>query len=347
MKDLLTQLISGTPLSFDQSRDAFEQIMTGNAAPSQVGALLALIQQHGPTVDEIAGAATVMREKVVSVEVPSGYRAIDTCGTGGDHSGTFNVSTAAAIVAAGAGHAKGVVVAKHGNRSITSKSGSSQVLEALGVNLSCDPPKMGECLEQAGICFCFAPAHHPAMKHAMPIRLELGVRTIFNLLGPLTNPAGARAQVMGVFDENLTAPIATVLGKLGADHAIVVHGKLGTGPDAPGVDEISTFGPTRISVWKQGSQATTTIDPSEFGGTGGDASTLSVDGPEASADLIKAVLAGEKGAPREMVAANAGAALVTGNLAQTLGDGFLLAQQAIDSGAASAALAKLVEVSNA
>ncbi|MEM6749895.1 MAG: anthranilate phosphoribosyltransferase, partial [Planctomycetota bacterium] len=241
MKDLLAQLVAGDPLGADQAMLAFSAIMSGDAEPAQTGALLALIQSRGPALDEIVGAARVMRAKSTKVAVPDGLTAVDTCGTGGDHAGTFNISTAAALVAAGAGRARGVCVAKHGNRAVTSKSGSSQVLETLGVKLMVKPEALPKCLSEAGLCFCFAPAHHPAMKHAAPVRAALGFRTIFNIVGPLTNPAGASRQVVGVFDPKLAGTVAEALMALGAERAMVVCGTI---PDADGkhtdaIDELS------------------------------------------------------------------------------------------------------------
>lgn len=342
MKDLLQILVEGDTLTQQQTMAAFEQIMTGQAEPVQVSALLAMMQQRGPTVEELSGAATVMRSKVAAVVVPGGLTAIDTCGTGGDHSGTFNISTAAAVVAAGIGREHNVVVAKHGNRSVTSKSGSSQVLEALGVNLQVTPEKLTQCLAEAGICFCFAPAHHPAMKHVMPIRLGLGIRTIFNLLGPLTNPAGAKRQVMGVFDAKLTEPLAEVLMALGGEDVMVVHGRT----DAGGMDEIVNTGPTQISRARDGKVITQTITPDAVGIAPATLAALQADGPEQSAKMIQSVLAGETGPARDIVCMNAGAALTVGGLAEDLSGGIKLAQQSIDQGLASKALERLVKITS-
>ncbi len=338
MKHLLAHVVSGKTLSVEQTVEAFELIMTGQAHPAQVGALLGMLQQRGPTVEEITGAARVMRQKVAGVAAPAGLTVIDTCGTGGDHSATFNISTAAALVAAAAGRPRGVAVAKHGNRSVTSASGSSQVLEALGVKLQVTPETLTRCLDEAGICFCFAPAHHPAMKHAMPIRLELGFRTLFNLLGPLTNPAGASRQVMGVFDPALTEPIANVLRELGSKRAMVVHGQFGGG----GIDELSTAGPTRISHLHHGTLKTESFDARTLGLPSGDPAAMKVDGPEASANVIRAVLAGEHGPARDIVCLNAAAALVVADLAADLSQGLKLAREAVDSAAAARTLGKLV-----
>jgi len=337
MKHLLNQLLTGESLSTDQTVEAFEAIMTGQANQLQVAALLAMMQQRGPTVEEITGAAIVMREKVASVVVPEGLTAIDTCGTGGSHSDIFNVSTAAAIVVAGAGRPHGVVAAKHGNRAITSKSGSAQVLEVLGINLQASPETLTRCLDEAGICFCFAPAHHPAMKHAMPIRQEMGIRTIFNLLGPLTNPAGAKRQLMGVFDPQLTEPLATVLSKLGSENVMVVHGQ--------GLGEIVTWGTTQISHAIGGDIRTYTFDPTEIGIGRIEVDAVRVADPQASADVIHGVLGGDPGPARDLVSLNAGAALVIAGLADDIAQGVKLATESIDSGAAAKALEKLADVS--
>ena len=351
VKDLLAQLVQGQPLSSEQAVHAFEQIMSGKSEPTQTAALLAMIQQRGATVDELVGAATVMRNKAAKVAVPQGLTAIDTCGTGGDHAGTFNISTAAAIVAAGAGRPMGLCVAKHGNKSVTSKSGSSQVLDTLGVKLAVDTDTLTRCLDQAGICFCFAPAHHPAMKHAGPVRADLGFRTIFNIVGPLTNPAGAPRQVMGVFAPGLTEKIANVLLQLGSIHAMVVHGQMpdndGDGAHQGGIDELSTCGPSRVSTIRDGKVKTSELDPTDLQLSLGHPSALRVDGPEQSAKVITEILAGKGGAPREIVALNAGAALVVGGVADSLAEGLAMAFDAIDSGKAKAALDGLIELTNA
>jgi len=346
MKDLLAQLVDGQPLTEPQAVDAFEQIMTGRSLPTQTAALLALIAQRGATVDELVGAATVMRDKAAKVTVPRGLTAIDTCGTGGDRAGTFNISTAAALVAAGAGREHGLCVAKHGNKSVTSRSGSSQVLDTLGVKLGVDSDTLTRCLDQAGICFCFAPAHHPAMKHAGPVRADLGFRTLFNLVGPLTNPAGAPRQVMGVFSPALTERIAQVLLRLGAIHAMVVHGLM---PDSDGVhnvalDELSTCGPSKIATVRDGAVTTGELDPTDLDLSLGHPSALNADGPEQSAKIITNILAGKPGAPREIVALNAAAALVVGGIASSIPEGLALAFDAIDNGKAKQALDALIEL---
>lgn len=344
MKHLLAHLVSGRALSVDQAVEAFELIMTGQATPAQVGALLAMVQLRGPHVDEITGAARVMRAHASAVRVPAGLAVIDTCGTGGDLSHTFNISTAAALVAAGAGRARGVAVAKHGNRSVTSRSGSSQVLEALGVKLTVKPETLTDCLDRAGICFCFAPAHHPAVKHAAGPRQELGFRTLFNILGPLTNPAGAKRQVMGVFDPALTEPLATVLQRNGSEQAMVVHGQM---PDGTGLDEITTTGPTRVSHLRGGKVETYTLDAASLGLPRAEAGALRVDSPEASAAVIRRVLAAEPGPASDIVCLNAAAALVVADLAPDLAHGLVLAREAIARGAAAKALETLVAITRA
>lgn len=346
MKPLLAQLVDGQPLSAEQAVEAFDLIMSGKAEPTQTAALLSMIALRGATVDELAGAATVMRRKAAKVTVPDGLTAIDTCGTGGDHAGTFNISTAAALVAAGAGRELGVCVAKHGNKSVTSKSGSSQVLDALGVNLKVETNTLTKCLDQAGICFCFAPAHHPAMKHAGPVRADLGFRTLFNLVGPLTNPAGAKRQVMGVFDAKLTETIAQVLKQLGTIHALIVHGQIpdGDGTHSDALDELSTCGPSKITKLLDGTITTAQLDPTELGLSLGHPSALRVDGPEQSAKVIRGVLEGKPGAAREIIALNAAAALVVAGVAGDLSEGLELAMAALDDGKALAALDNLVKI---
>ncbi len=318
--------------------------MTGQATPAQVGALLGMMQLRGVNVEEITGAVRAMRSKVVAVITPAGMRVIDTCGTGGDHAQTFNISTAAALVAAGAGRPLGMGVVKHGTRSVTSQSGSSQVLEALGVKLKVAPATFTRCLEEAGICFCFAPAHNPAMKHAMPVRQELGFRTIFNMLGPLMNPAGVRRQVMGVFAEELTELMANTLREMGSEHAMVVHGQLGGGL---GIDELTTTGVSRVSHVRGGRVETYTLDAITLGLPRVASAELRVEGPDASAAVIRAVLAAQPGPARDIVCLNAAAALLVADLVADLPAGLKMAQQTIDAGAAQKALDTLVRVTQA
>jgi len=341
MQPWLARLAEGRTLDAAEAEQVFETVMSGGATDAQIGALLAALRVRpgGPSVAEITGAARAMRRPATPVPVPEGMAVIDTCGTGGDASGTFNISTAAALIAAGAG----AKVAKHGNRSVTSSSGSSQVLEALGVRLGVDADTQGRCLEEAGLCFCFAVAHHPAMKHAVGPRRELGFRTIFNLLGPLTNPAGAARQVMGVYDPDLTEPIARVLGALGATHAMVVHGFFEGG----GLDEIATTGPTRLSVWHDGAVETRRFEPAELNLGTVPIDALRADGVESSARILRGILAGEAGPARDIAALNAGAALVVADRAEDLAAGYRQACEAIDRGAAREALERLIAVTNA
>ncbi len=346
MHAILSQLAAGRTLTAQQAAEAFEQIMTGSAAPTQTAALLAMIQMRGPTVDEMVGAARVMRSKVAAVKVPAGLRVIDTCGTGGDHTPTFNISTAAAIVAAAVARPHKVAVAKHGNKTVTRSSGSSQGLEALGVKLLVKPQTLTRCLDEAGICFCFAPAHHPAMKHAAAVRADLGFRTLFNLVGPLTNPAAASAQVMGVSDPELTEPVARALAQLGCRHALVVHGYKTTAKDA-GFCELSISGPTRISELVSANIDTFEMDATEFGLSRAPIDSLLVKDPTESAAVIKRVLDGEKGPARDVVLLNAAAALRVADLAADWSEGLQQAAEAIDRGAARQVLEKLIAVTQA
>jgi len=336
IKPLLSALAAGRTLTEAEAYAAFEEVMSGRATEAQIAALLTATAARpgGPTVDEITGAARAMHAHVTPIAVPEGVEVIDTCGTGGDASGTFNISTAAALIAAGAG----AVVAKHGNRSVTSKSGSSQVLEALGVKLMVDGATLTRCLAEAGICFAYAPAHHPAMKHAAPVRQQLGFRTVFNLLGPLTNPAGAARQVIGVFEAALTEPIATALQRLGAVRAMVVHGD--------GLDEIATTGPTRITTLANGAIRTTELRADDLGIETASIEALRVESVAASASVIRAVLEGEHGAARDIAALNAAAALVVADRAADLAEGLAHAGNAIDAGAARDTLERLIAITN-
>jgi len=336
MRQALRRLSAGAALGEQEAFDVFETIMTGGATEAQIGAVLAAMQVRpgGPTVAEITGAARSMRGHATGVTAPRGVNVIDTCGTGGDHAGTFNISTAAAILAAAAG----AHVAKHGNRSVTSQSGSSQVLEALGVNLQADADQQARCLAEARLCFCFAPAHHPAMKHAIGPRKELGFRTIFNLLGPLTNPAGARRQVLGVFDASLTEPLAAVLRELGSEHAMVVHGN--------GLDEITLAGPTTLTELNGGRIETRTVQPTDFGLNPIDLNDLRVDSVEQSAAVIRGVLAGEPGPALDITLINAAAALVVAGCAEDFPRGMEQARAAIAEGRAQATLQQLAALSH-
>jgi anthranilate phosphoribosyltransferase len=331
---LLWLIMQGGRLSRRQSHHAFGEIMEGRWSHAQVSAFVVALAMRGEGADEIAGAALAMRERVTAIDA-AGMDVIDTCGTGGTGLSTFNVSTAAALVAAGAG----ARVAKHGNRTATRASGSADVLAALGVNIDAGPEAVTRCLKEAGVCFCFAQKCHPAMKHAAPVRKELGVRTIFNLLGPLTNPAGARRQLMGVYREDLTATVASVLGSLGSFHAMVVHA-------ADGLDEISTLGPTTVSEFRDGAVATRTVTPGDFGLPTAKLTDISVNSPAQSADVIREILSGRQGPARDITILNAGAALNVAGLAGTIMHGITLAQASIDSGKAAGVLRKLAVTSN-
>ncbi len=304
----------------------------GDASPAQIGALLAALRVKGETADEITGFARVLRSKSLRVQT-SRRPLLDTCGTGGDSVKTFNISTAAAFVAAAAG----VAVAKHGNRAATSKCGSADVLEACGVRLDLSPEAVGRCIDAIGIGFLFARAHHPAMKHAAPVRAELGFRTVFNALGPLTNPAGATRQLLGVYAPALCEPLARVLGNLGAERAMVVHG-------GPGLDEIATWGETLIAEWDGAAVRTYSVTPETLGVAVSDPTDLEAgcDAAE-SAAILQAVLNGtDIGAKRDIVAVNAGAALYVAGVAVTLADGIRAAHETLASGAAAGKLAELI-----
>jgi len=322
-------------LSVDEMATVMQQIMTGECTPSQIGGFLVGLRMKGETVDELSAAARVMRELSTRVEVDCGYL-VDTAGTGGDSSGSFNISTASAIVAAAAG----AHVAKHGNRSMTSNSGSADVLEAAGVKLDVKPAQIAACIEQVGVGFMFAPAHHGAMKHAIGPRREMAVRTVFNVLGPLTNPAGAPNQIIGVFDADLVELLARVLQQLGSRHVMVVHGE-------DGMDEISIFAPTRVAELKNGEVSCYTLSPADFGMETADIASLKVDSAEQSLAMIRTVLADQAGPARDIVCLNAGAAIYVSGCAETLAAGVEAAQAAISSGKAASVLENLVARTNA
>jgi len=322
-------------LSVDEMSSIMQQIMTGECTPSQIGGFLVGLRMKGETVDELAAAARVMRELSTRVEVGCDYL-VDTAGTGGDASGSFNISTASAIVAAAAG----AHVAKHGNRSMTSNSGSADVLEAAGVKLDIIPAQIGECIEQVGVGFMFAPAHHGAMKHAIGPRREMAVRTVFNVLGPLTNPAGAPNQLIGVFDDELVEPMAQVLQQLGSRHVMVVHAE-------DGMDEIGISSPTHVAELKNGEVNSYTITPSDFGMKTASLDELKVDSAEQSLATIEAVLAGQTGAACDIVCLNAGAAIYVSGCADSLAAGIEAARDAISSGKGATVLQELVARTNA
>jgi anthranilate phosphoribosyltransferase len=332
-KPLLSKLADGHILSEEDAEAFFSACLRGEPSPAQVAAALTALRMRGETVGEITACARAMRAAATKLDHP--YQVIDTCGTGGDGQHTFNISTAAAIVAAGGG----IKVAKHGNRALSSSSGSSDVLSALGVNLGCSMEQSRKALDEAGICFLFAPAHHSAMRHVTPVRAELGFRTVFNLLGPLSNPAGAQRQVLGVYDPRLIEPLAKVLGALGAERAWVVHGS--------GLDEITTTGPTQICEWREGQTRLFTVTPEAVGLERVSIDALRGGDPKANAAALTALLAGERGAYRDIVALNAGAAFLVADRVETLREGLDLAFAVIDDGRAREALARLVAATNA
>jgi anthranilate phosphoribosyltransferase len=318
----LGRLAAGDNLSLDEMADVIDQVMRGGVPENEIAVLLTALRHKGETVDEIAGAAQAMRRHMTPIRTTR-TGLVDTCGTGGDASGTFNISTAAAIVAAAAG----VPVAKHGNRSITSKSGSADVLAALGVNIEAPVPVVERCLNELGICFCFAPQMHPAMKYVAPVRKKLGVPTIFNLLGPLCNPAGALFQVLGVGKPELHKTLAEVLARLGTERAVVVHG-------AGGLDEVALDGPTDVIEVRGHDTRRFVWKPEDFGLAPAGRETMLIDGPAASAALIRRILAGEPGPPRDVVVLNAAAALWTAGASESPRECAERAAAAIDSGAA-------------
>jgi anthranilate phosphoribosyltransferase len=336
LQRIIAKLTEGRDLSREEARTAMTEIMSGGGSDAQIAAFLVAMRLKGETVEEITGCAEAMRDKAAKVHTKH-PTVIDTCGTGGDATGTFNVSTAAAIVAAGAG----AIVAKHGNRAVSSKCGSADVLKAVGVNTDgADVKGIERCLDEIGIAFLFAPLLHGAMKHAAPVRRELGIRTIFNILGPLTNPAGATRQLLGVYDEALTPMLAQVLRELGAVHALVVHG-------AGGLDEISTCGPTTVSEVRGGEVKTYRLNPEEFGLERASAADLAGGDAVENSAILRDVLEGKRGPRRDIVALNAGAALHVAGLASSVKEGVEMAMDSIDRGAAKAKLDELIRMSNA
>ncbi len=337
MRDALLKLCRREDLTADEARDAFERVMTGAATDAQVGGLLVGLAAKGATAEELTAAAAVMRDKAVRVD-PGPGTILDTCGTGGDTKGTFNISTAAALIAAAAGRDAGVKVVKHGARSSSGKTGSADVLETLGVNLDLGPAGLRRCLDAAGICFAFSRMHHPAMAHAAAARASLGIPTVFNLLGPLTNPAGARHQLLGVYERTLTVTLAAVLRRLGSERAWVVHAH-------DGLDELSTLGPTRVSEVKRGDVRTFTVNPAKLGLSRPDLADLQADSPAASAAMLLRIFAGERSPARDIALLNAAAALVVAGAADELPAGLELAAAAVDDGRAAATLAALIAAS--
>lgn len=334
-KDALQRLLDSSDLTHAEMLDVMHQVMSGALTPVQISGLLIALRLKGETVDEIAAAAEVMRELATRVKVQDDAHLIDTCGTGGDGAQTFNVSTVSAFVAAAAG----AKVAKHGGRSVSSACGSADVLEALGVNVNLAPEQVARCVNEIGIGFMFAPNHHSAMRHAAPVRRELGVRTLFNLLGPLTNPAGAKRQVMGVFSRELTGLLARTLQRLGSTHVMVVHG-------ADGMDEISFSGDTYVSELKDGKVSEYVLNPTQFGLPLHNIKDIQVQDAAQARQMAIAVLEGSPGPARDIVLLNAGAAIYVAGLAADLQAGIARAARAIDDGAARTKLSQLVELSS-
>ena len=334
IKQALSKVVEGQHLSEHEAEGVMEQIMSGQATTAQIGGLLIALRLKGETPAEVTGFARSMRRNAIPVRSRHSLL-VDTCGTGGDRSGTFNISTTAAFVVAGAG----LPVSKHGNRSVSSKCGSADVLQALGVCLDLTPQQVAACIDEVGIGFLYAPKLHPAMKHAIGPRREMGVRTVFNILGPLTNPAGAQAQILGVYDGALTEMMAQVLGALGSRAAFVVHG-------ADGLDELSTTGPNRVSRLADGAVRTFTLTPEKVGLPRARIADLLGGDAEENAAITRRILDGEPGPRRDVVLLNAAACLVAGGQASTLIDGLQQAAHSIDSGAAKAKLEQMVAFTN-
>jgi anthranilate phosphoribosyltransferase len=333
MQDALARLLDGHDLSRDQARAVMDEVMRGAATPAQIGGLLAALRLKGETADEIAGCAEAMRAHVLAVR-PKRKDLVDTAGTGGDGARTINISTAAALVAAAAGAG----VAKHGNRAVSSASGSADVLEALGFRLELPPARIERSIDELGFGFLFAPTHHPAMRHAAPVRRELAARTVFNVLGPLTNPAGAQAQVVGVYAPSLVRTIAEVLAQLGARRAFVVHG-------AGGIDELSPAGPNLVCEVRDGGVREREIDPLELGVPRCDPAELRGGSPDENAAAIREVFAGRSGGRRSAVLLNAAGAIAAAGHARDLGEGLGLAAEAVDSGTAASRMEQLIRFS--
>jgi anthranilate phosphoribosyltransferase len=332
-KDFIAKVSDGHSLSPEEAREAFEVILSGSATPSQLGGFLMALRVRGESIAEVTGAVATMRSKMIPVKAPA--KAIDIVGTGGDNSGSYNISTCTALVVAGCG----VPVAKHGNRSLSSKSGAAEALAELGVNIDIDATKISDCINRAGIGFMFAPLHHAAMKHVGPTRMELGTRTIFNLLGPLTNPAGVKRQMVGVFARKWVEPLAEALRELGSEKAWVVHG-------SDGMDEITTTGSTFVSELSNGTIRSFEISPEDVGLAVSDPKDLKGGLPSENAKALRDVLAGAQNAYRDVVLFNAAASLLVADKVQTLKDGVEMAAQSIDSGSAADTLEKLVAASN-
>ncbi|HEY8384244.1 MAG TPA: anthranilate phosphoribosyltransferase [Microvirga sp.] len=333
-KPYLAKVATGASLTREEARAAFDDLLSGEVTPAQGGAFLMALRVRGEALDEIVGAASAMRGRMTRVRAPA--NAIDIVGTGGDHSGSYNISTLASIIVAGCG----VPVAKHGNRAASSRSGAADVLTALGVKIGLDPAGLERCLAEAGLCFMFAQAHHASMRHVAPVRVELGTRTLFNLLGPLSNPAGVQRQLLGVFSEVWLEPLTAVLKELGTERVWTVHG-------SDGLDEITTTGPTHVAALENGTIRRFTIHPQEVGIALANPGDLKGADPEHNAAELRAVLDGAKTAYRDVAVLNAAASLVVAGEAEDLGEGVARAAQALDNRTAKGALERLIKASNA
>lgn len=332
LKPFINKVAMGTPLTRDEAEQAFTIMMSGQATPAQIGGFLMSLRVRGETIDEITGAVASMRKKMLRVDAVKD--AVDIVGTGGDQSGSYNVSTATAFVVAGAG----IPVGKHGNRALSSKSGAADALAALGVNIDASPELIGRCIKEVGLGFMFAPTHHSAMRHVGSARVELGTRTIFNILGPLSNPAGLTKQLIGVFSPEWVLPIAKVLQGLGSKSLWVVHGS--------GLDELTTAGETQVAALKDGELTTFTVTPEDAGLKRVTIEALKGGDPQHNARALRAVLDGEHGAYRDIVLLNAAATFIIAGKADTLKDGVKIAEASIDEGKAKAKLEELIKVSN-
>lgn len=332
LKPFINKVAMGTPLTRDEAEQAFTIMMSGQATPAQIGGFLMSLRVRGETIDEITGAVASMRKKMLRVDAVK--NAVDIVGTGGDQSGSYNVSTATAFVVAGAG----IPVGKHGNRALSSKSGAADALAALGVNIDASPELIGRCIKEVGLGFMFAPTHHSAMRHVGSARVELGTRTIFNILGPLSNPAGLTKQLIGVFSPEWVLPIAKVLQGLGSKSLWVVHGS--------GLDELTTAGETQVAALKDGELTTFTVTPEDAGLKRVTIEALKGGDPQHNARALRAVLDGEHGAYRDIVLLNAAATFIIAGKADTLKDGVKIAEASIDEGKAKAKLEELIKVSN-
>ena len=332
IQEAIEKVVSGESLNRDEAAAVMNEIMSGEATPSQFGSFVTALRVKGETVEEITGMAQVMREKATRVRVEGGL--VDTCGTGGDASGSFNISTTAAFVAAGSG----VKIAKHGNRAMSGSTGSADVLEALGVKIALSPEAVARCIDEIGFGFMFAQGFHPSMRFAAGPRREIGIRTVFNILGPLTNPAGATRQVIGVGDASMAERMALVLDRLGSEKALIVHG-------SDGMDELTIAGGSTVWLLEGGEVSTYEVTPEEFGLRSAGAESIRVTSPEDSAEIVRGVLSEETGPARDVVLLNAAAALVAADRVTDIASGVALAADAIDSGAAKAKLDALVELS--